>query len=320
MATEAQIADLIRRHNSFLVCSHMNPDGDALGSSLALGLFLEREDKEVVIYNQDLVPALYDFLPGTRRIQRILPKGKCFEVSFLLDCASPSRVGEAFERFEGKGEMAVIDHHPPTEDSPGISLVRTEAAATGELLYDIMAAYGRPPTAEMATALYVALMTDTGSFRFSNTTSKALRVGGDLLEAGVDLGLLIDRIYESYPQERFRLLARVLETLEFPLEGKVATLKVTQAMLQETGCGPEVAEGFVDLPRSVRGVQVAILFKEAGPKEYRVSLRSRGGVDVGRVAMRFQGGGHPNAAGCTIREGWDRVYRSMLEALGEAAK
>ncbi len=320
MATEAQIAEIIRRHSSFLVCSHMNPDGDALGSSVALALFLEREGKEVVMYNQDSVPALYGFLPATERIRHGLPQGKRFQVSFLLDCASPNRVGAEFERFEGKGQIAVIDHHPLSEESPGVCLIRTEAAATGELLHDIMAAFGRSPTPEMATALYMALMTDTGSFRFSNTTPKALRVGGDLLEAGADLGLLIDHIYESYPQERFRLLARVLRTLEFPLGGRVATLRVTRAMLKEAGCGSEVTEGFVDFPRSVHGVKVAILFKETGLKEYRVSLRSRGGVDVGRLAMSFQGGGHPNAAGCTLRGGWEKVYRTVLEAVGEAAQ
>lgn len=315
---EVEIAEIIHQGRSFLVCSHMNPDGDAVGSSLALGLFLEGEGKEVVIYNRDGVPALYRFIPGVERIQQTIPEGKRFDISFLLDCAGPERVGGAFERFSPKGQVIVIDHHPPVRPFREVHLVCTEAAATGELLYDVMMAYGKPPRPPIATALYLALMTDTGSFRFSNTTPRALHIAAELQAAGADHALLIDGVYRSFPPERFRLLAQVLQTLSFYFGGRVAAMRVTRGMYESSGAGDELTEGFVDIPRSVGGVKVALLLREVASGEYRVSLRSRGEVDVGELASQFQGGGHPNAAGCTIRGEGEAVYSSLLKAVGEA--
>jgi len=167
---KAQIVDLLRRHRRFLICSHVNPDGDAVGSSVGLALYLEREGKEAYVFSQDGVPQMYRFLPGTDRVRQSLPHDRRFEVSLLLDCGDPGRVGEVFARFPGQGQRVVIDHHPSAPGAEGIRWIRTEAAATGELLFDIMERYGKVPSPEAATALYVALATDTGSFRFSNTT------------------------------------------------------------------------------------------------------------------------------------------------------
>jgi bifunctional oligoribonuclease and PAP phosphatase NrnA len=161
-------------------------------------------------------------------------------------------------------------------------------------------------------------MTDTGSFRYSNTTAKAMSVASELLASGADHGLLIERVYESHPPERLRLLARVLQTLEFFHGGRVASLDVTRAMFQETGAGEDLTEGFVNIPRAVGGVEVALLFSEISGDEYRVSLRSRGKVNVGKVAARFQGGGHPEAAGCTLHGSWNTVRQTMLKAVEEA--
>ncbi len=315
---EAQIARVMREHARFLICSHVNPDGDALGSSIALALYLEREGKEVWVFNQDPVPALYAFLPGTGRVRQEIPTGRKFDVSFLLDCATPRRAGDDFANLEGKGEVVVIDHHPPAESIGTLRLVRTGAAATSELLYEVMMAYGVPPQPEVATALYVALLTDTGSFRFSNTTAHALAVAARLLELGADHRLLIDRIYESYPAERFSLLGLALGTLKLSCGGKAASVIVTREMYRRASARDELTEGFVDFPRSIAGVEVAVLFREVGPREYRVNLRSRGAVDVGSLAARFQGGGHPNAAGCTLRGEEEEVQETLLRTLAEA--
>ncbi len=282
---------------------------------MALAMFLEGEGKDVFVYNQDPVPPLYRFIPGADRVRQDLPEGRAFDLSFLLDCSGPSRVGAGFEKFSGKGEIVVVDHHPPSPPMETLSLVDTEAAATCELLYRVMVCYGKRPTPEMATALYVGLVTDTGSFRFANTTARSLAVAAELLEAGADHRTVMGSLYENYPKERFTLLRRVLETLEFHHGGKVATLEMTRAMTEEAGGSDDLSEGFVDIPRSIRGVEVSLLFREISSQEHRVSMRSRGGVDVGQIASRFQGGGHPAAAGCTIRGDRGAAYKAVLTAV-----
>jgi len=311
------VAELLRKGKSFLICSHLNPDGDAIGSSLALAAFLEEEGKEVFLFNRDNVPPMYAFLTGASRVRQRLPEGQRFDATVLLDCATLERVGEELERFEGRGRMIIIDHHPPVDSPPGTVLIRTDAAATAELLYEVFRSYGAHISPRTATALYLGLMTDTGSFRFSNTTPKALSVAAALVEAGADHGLVTRRIYEEFPPERFRLLARVLDTLTFFHEGKVAAVTVTRRMLDSTGAGHELTEGFVDYPRSIRGVEVAVLFREVDEQQYRVSLRSRGRVDVGRIAQIFQGGGHPNAAGCTLWGDHSAVQEQVMSHLKE---
>ncbi|MGQ9859155.1 MAG: DHH family phosphoesterase [Thermodesulfobacteriota bacterium] len=313
-----QVSQAIRDNERFLVASHMNPDGDALGSSIGLALLLESMGKEVVVHNQGPVPALYRFLPGIERAKETLDQGSDFEVSFVLDCCTAQRVGEAFSGLRGKGQVVVVDHHPPRQPLDGIHLIRTQAASTAELIYEIAEHMGIPVSSEAATALYAGLMTDTGSFRFSNTTPRALEVASRLLASGAQHKLLVEKVYESFPAERFRLLGMALGTLRFSHGGQVALLWVTRSMFQEAGADDEMTDGFVDIPRSIRGVEVAVLLREKGDSEHRINLRSRGRVDVGEVAARLGGGGHPNAAGCTLKGPSREVEGTVLRALEEA--
>lgn len=282
---------------------------------MALAMFLEEEGKDVFVYNQDPVPLLYEFVPGVDLVRHDLPEGRAFDLSFLLDCSGPSRVGAGFEKFLGKGDLVIIDHHPPLAPIEAMHLIETAAAATCELLYRVIVSYGKRPNPRVATALYVGLVTDTGSFRFGNTTPRSLAVAAELLEAGADHRTVMGSLYENYPKERFTLLAKVLETLEFHHGGRVATLEMTRAMTEEAGGSHDLSEGFVEIPRSIRGVEVSLLFREVSSDEHRVSMRSRGGVDVGQIASRFQGGGHPAAAGCTIRGDRRAAYEAVLTAV-----
>jgi len=314
----SEIVRLIRTKDSFLVASHMNPDGDAIGSSLGLAMALEALGKSVAVYNQGPVPHLYRFLPGVDRIKDELPEEEAFQATFVLDCSTSERVGESFVKFSHKGSIVVVDHHPPRQALEGLQLIRTEAAATAELIYEIAMQVGLSLPRDAATALYAGLMTDTGSFRFSNTTPKALEVAGRLLAAGADHRLLVEHLYESFPPERFRLLGLALNTLRLLKGGKVALVWITRPMFQQVGAEDEMTDGFVDIPRSIRGVEVAALIREREENEYRVNLRSRGRVDVGEVASRFGGGGHPNAAGFTLQRSPEDLERSLLSALEEA--
>lgn len=311
--TEARIAHIIQTSESFLVCSHVNPDGDAVGSMVALGLFLKELGKDVYLYLTDPVPKIYHFLKGTELIQNALPSGRGFEVSILLDCSTAKRVGDEFHRYEGKGQVVVLDHHPPLEPMEAISLVDWEASATGELLYRIMEMLDIMPSPDVATALYLAISSDTGSFRFSNTSPRTLSVAAALLEAGADHRLLNERLYESYPPERFFLLAKVLQSLRLTLGGKMAVMEFTRDMSREIGGNEELTEGFVEIPRSIEGVEVAVFMREIDRNVYRVSLRSRGRVDVGQLAFSFKGGGHNNAAGCTLHGSREKVLGILEE-------
>jgi phosphoesterase RecJ-like protein len=314
---EEKIAAVIRRGHAFLVSSHKNPDGDSVGSSLALAAYLEKEGKDVLVFHEDPVPAPYRFMPGSERIRDRIPDESRFDVSFVVDCGSPQRVGHVFENFPFKGQLVIIDHHPPAAAAEGLRLVKTAAAATAELLYDVFRAYGAPLDARIATALYLALMTDTGSFRFSNTTSRALGVGAALLDAGADHGLLINGVYESFPPERYHLLGCVLPTLKLEMNGRIAHMTVTRAMYEQTGTSAEHTEGFVDFPRSIAGVEVAALIREVDVEEFRVSMRSRSRVNVGEVAASFGGGGHANAAGCTFHGKLHEVSATIVRVLRE---
>lgn len=317
MKIEHKIVEKIKAGKRFLIVSHVNPDGDAIGSSLGLMLALQVAGKEAFAYNESGVPALYRFLPRANEIIQEIPPGP-FDATFVLDCSTAERVGGAFVALAQKGMLVVVDHHPPREPLEGVCLIDTQASATAELVYGILqeARLSIPP--EAATALYAAIMTDTGSFRFSNTTSRSLDVASRLMALGADHRRLVENIYESYPPERFRLLAMTLDTLEFFYGGRLATICTTKAMFREAGAEDDLTEGFVDLPRSIRGVEVAAFIREKEECEYRVNLRSRGGVDVGEVAARFGGGGHPNAAGCTLKGALEEVRAALLEALGEA--
>ena len=284
---------------------------------MGLALFLEEAGKDVVMFNRDPVADSYRFLPGIDRMVSEIAREARFDVSFILDCASDERVGGDFVEFAGKGRVVVIDHHPSSGSVAGDNLIQTKAAATGEILYHVMKHTGRKISSDVATALHMALMTDTGWFRFANTTAEAMRVGAEFLSAGADHALLIEQLCESFPRERFLLLSRAMQTLKFPLDGKVATIEVTQKMFDETGAGPEHTDGFVNIPRSIEGVMIAMLFRERNTDEFRVSLRSRGSVDVGKMARRFEGGGHRNAAGCTVRGDRESAYTQMVKAADE---
>lgn len=314
----SEIVRLVRTQNRFLVTSHMNPDGDAIGSSLGLAMALEAMGKTVLVYNQGPVPNLYRFLPGVDRIQDKLSGETSFQVTFVLDCSTLERVGESFAKFKNKGFTVVVDHHPPRQPLDGLQLIQTEAAATAELIYEIAMQLRSSLPKDAATALYAGLMTDTGSFRFSNTTPKALEVAGRLLAAGADHRLLVEQVYESFPPERFRLLGLALNTLRLLKGGRVALVWITRPMFQEVGAEDEMTDGFVDIPRSIKGVEVAALIRERDDGEYRVNLRSRGMVDVGEVASRFGGGGHPNAAGFTLQGSPAELEKSLLSVLEEA--
>jgi bifunctional oligoribonuclease and PAP phosphatase NrnA len=308
---------LVDQHQKFLIVSHTSPDGDAVGSSLALAAILSEQGKDVTVYNRDPVPYNFAFLPGADRWVQEIPETASYDVTVLLDCAEPDRIGEDFPE-QGWGEVcAVVDHHRTWDPSFADLYVRDEsAAATGELLFRVATRVG-DVSLETAQNLYCCLMTDTGSFRYSNTTRAAFRIAGELVQIGVDPWEMTSQVYENQPRERLDLLCQVLTTLSVSSCGRLAFLRVERSMLEEHNGDGDLTDGFINYARSIRGVEVATQLREVGDGSWRVSFRSRGKVDVSALAQRFGGGGHHNAAGCTIAATPEEIEADLAKALVE---
>ncbi|MBI5286777.1 MAG: bifunctional oligoribonuclease/PAP phosphatase NrnA [Deltaproteobacteria bacterium] len=310
-----RIVEVIKGGKRFLVTSHVNPEGDAVGSVLALALGIRGLEKEVAVFLQDEVPAIFRFLPGADDVASRIDG--VFDATFVVDCGQIDRLGEGFKR-EGKGVIINIDHHSTNDSFGDINIVEPEASATGEIIYVLLKTIPVEITLDIATDIYVAILTDTGSFRYSSATPRAFKIAGGLVEKGVDPWKVAQRVYESYPARRFKLLGMVLETLEITMDGKVASLVVTRDMLDKAEADKELTDGFVNYARAIGKVEVGLLFRESGNGMYKVSMRARGNVDVSQIAQGFGGGGHPHAAGCEIRGSLKEVKERVLGAVERA--
>lgn len=310
-----KIIDLILSKHRFLITSHVRLDGDAIGSELALYHFLRDMGKEVGIYNQDETPHNYLFLPGSEVVMHTLNTVEDDDAIFVLDCSEIERIGEAAPRVMAAKCIINIDHHISNGGNLGASLIDATSSSTGEILFRLIKAMGSHLTKEIAVNLYTAILTDTGSFRYSNTGKETFAVAGKLVEAGAEPHVIAEQVYDCNPNEKYRLLARVLDTLEFFWSGRIGTLWVSQRMIRDAGALPEYTENFVDHARSVRGVDVAAFFSEISENYYRVSLRSKGSINVERVARKFGGGGHVNAAACKIEGPLEDVKSRTVQSI-----
>lgn len=317
--TIQNIIEAIRQSRTVLVTSHEGPDGDAVGSSLGMAAFLRAIGKQVTVHLADPVPELYRFLPGADQVRSDIPD-QDFDLAFVLDVGEFRRAGVTFGAFTRIGRTINLDHHLTCEQFGTYNLIDEQAAATGLLVWRIAKAYGF--TADYATALclYVAVLTDTGSFRYSNANREAFEAAGELVEQGeLNAWTVSEKLYESQPRKRLELLAMALPTLEFIRNGQAASLVVTLDMYAASGANAELTDGFVNYPRSVAGVEVAIFFRQLEERKYKVGFRSKGAVNVAALAQAFGGGGHHNAAGGTVEGSLDEVKQIVYRAVNEAA-
>lgn len=313
------IVSAIRNSQTMLIVSHEGPDGDAIGSSLGLASFLKTIGKDVVVHLADPVPELYRFLPGADQVTADIPD-QDFDLAFVLDIGERRRAGQQFCNFSRVGQVANLDHHLTCENFGTYNLIDENAAATGLLVWRVASAYGYKADYDTALCLYVAVVTDTGSFKYSNTNREALEVAGLLLEqGGVNVWDVTEKLYESQPRKRLELLSEVLQTLEFIKDGQVASITVTEDMYARTGTDAELTDGFVNYPRSVAGVEVAVLFRQVDTDRYKIGFRSKGKVNVALLAQGFGGGGHHNAAGGMVNGSLAEVKKIVYGSI-EAAK
>jgi phosphoesterase RecJ-like protein len=285
-----------------LVVAHEHPEGDAIGSTLALTLALIGIGKEAVAYNVDGVPETFAFLPGADKVVRELDSAEPFDTVFMVDCGGFDRGGKRItELLAAHRNVINIDHHGTNERFGRWNVVVPDASSTGEIVHRLLTEAGIEIGEDVATNLYAAVLTDTGSFQNAATNPAALRVAADLIEAGADPSAIADRVYYAFPARRQRLLGAVLSTLRVDEGGRIASMIVTRAMMEDLGANPADLEGFVEELRRVRGAVVALLIREDDETVQKASLRSREGFDVAEIAASLGGGGHKAAAGVTLR-------------------
>ena len=317
MSEPADILRALEPCASILISVHKNPDGDALGSQLALMLALERMGKQVTLHNLDPVPEIYRFLPQGDRIKIGRPVTGSYDAIIVLD-AEPSRTGLFDGDYPARTRIN-IDHHITNPLEWPLIWLDANASATGEMIYKLISMMNVPINADMALCLYTAIFTDTGSFRYSNTTPDSMRIASALLEAGADTWLVTENVYESFAYPRLKLLGAVLSGMERSADNRIAWVVVTDELYQQTGTTAEDTDNFVNFVRSIKGVEAAVLFRQTGPLQYKISLRSKGRVDLSVLAQTLGGGGHKNAAGGvvdgTIREVKAKVIDAVQKAL-----
>jgi phosphoesterase RecJ-like protein len=315
----AAVVERLKQAKRVLITTHSSPDGDAIGSELAMAELVEALGRQALVVNRDRQPANLGFLPGLHRVRVGAPPphelAEGFDLGVVLDCPDLDRTG-----IDGLARLPLvdIDHHLGNALFGEVNLVDEEAPAVGELVLEIVAAAGVTLTPAMATNLHVALVTDTGDFRYANATPRAFRAAARLVEAGADPQLVAQQLWEQVPPRVVRLTAAVLSTLALELDGRVAVVHCDRAMLEAAGARPEDTEDLVNHARAVAGVEVAVFLKAFTGEAVRVSLRSRGRVDVQEVAAGLGGGGHREAAGCTLAAPLERARQAVVEAVAGA--
>jgi phosphoesterase RecJ-like protein len=294
-----------------LVGTHINPEGDAIGSLLGLALALGRLGKEAIPLCPSPVPEMLRFLPLTDRVRSSPPEGK-FDIAIAVDCDGLSRLGHLADLFSSAPILVDIDHHSGGNIFGDIAWVEPGASSVGEMVYALLQELGVPLDADVATCLYTAILTDTGRFCYRNTTASSLHTAAELVRAGAEPVHIAARLYEQRTPAALRLLGTALQRIEQRDGGRIVVSFLAEEDFARTGSKREDTEGIIDHLRSCEGAVVSVLLTQNSPGTWRVSMRSREPVDVAEVASKFHGGGHARAAGCTAEGSFEQVRDRVL--------
>lgn len=314
-ATVAEICDAIRRHRRFLISSHSRPDGDSIGSQLAMAYALRELGKEVRLVNSDPAPEHYFEFPGVADItiaDRVDPEWGPFEVEIIMECGDLKRTGV---QGLGRGFVVNIDHHLGNRSYGDVNWFDGTASACGELVFELIRALGVPLTTEIATHIYLAILTDTGSFHHSNITPRTFSICQQVTEAGINPATMARRIFDSNSYGKLKLIGHLLDSMELHAQGRLAVMCLTQDLLDSADSTLNDTEGIINLPLTARDIQAVVFFKALEPGEVRVSMRSKSDVDVRAVAVDYGGGGHTNAAGFTVAGKVPEVRGAIIDKL-----
>jgi phosphoesterase RecJ-like protein len=310
-----QIIAAVRSRRRFVISSHSRPDGDSIGSQLAMAFALRALGKDVTVVNLDSAAPQFMAFPGVRDI-RIAPTAEGdFDAAIVMECSDYARTGVGgLDRYF----TINIDHHPGNTGYGQINWFDPSAAACAEMVFDVVQALGVPVSIEIATHIYIAILTDTGSFHFSNLSPRTFEICRQLLEAGVDPVRIARQVYDSASLGRLKLCGAIMTRMDVDASGRIAVLYVDRAMANAAAATYEDTEGVINQPLTVKEMQAVIFFKQTEGDEYRVSLRSKGDVDIGAVAKTFGGGGHKNAAGCTVKGSLDELRKTLVDHVARA--
>ena len=316
-----QIIQHIKDGQHILIASHAEPDGDSVGSLVALGLALAKLDKKITMYNPSPIPAVYRFLPGAGRIVRQIKNADIYDLALVLDCGDLTRIGDTSAEIGRIPVLINIDHHVSNTGFGHIQFIDTDACATAEIIYRLINALEIPFDKDIATSIYTGILTDTGSFRFSNTNQAAFAISKVMTDAGVEPHNVAQRVFGTYSLGRIKLLNMALNSIEISENGKLSMMTVTRSMLNTTGTSTEDLDGMINYARRIEDVKVAALIHEikngAGKftnmNRYHVSLRSDSSVDVAKIAEKFGGGGHASAAGFQIESTLVALKSKIIE-------
>jgi phosphoesterase RecJ-like protein len=309
------IIDKIKDSNKIAVLSHVMPDGDSIGSSLALYNALKKCGKDVRFILDDDIPRKYGFLKSSGEIQRP-GQFESFDAVIVLDCGDTERLGNS-SIYLNNNYVINIDHHMSNNKYGDLNMVNKDSAAAGELVYDLIKELDIVMDREISECLYTAIVTDTGQFQYSNTTSRTHLIVGDLINNGVNVSLMSERIYQNNSKEKTVLMNMALSSLEFFHNDVTSCISLTLEQMKEANASDEDSDGIINLARDIECVEVAIFLREVEPGVVKVGLRSKKKADVSAVAVLFGGGGHLHAAGCTLPGTVDEVKKKILDAVAE---
>ncbi|HEX8250733.1 MAG TPA: bifunctional oligoribonuclease/PAP phosphatase NrnA [Pyrinomonadaceae bacterium] len=311
----SQVVELIENKQNFAITTHVRPDGDGIGSSLGLCWLLRSLGKTAEVIVRDSIPPSYLSLPGAGEIRTVSEIDYHYDAVFVIECSDITRPG--IKNLENQFTVN-IDHHATSEHFGTVNWIDATASAVGEMIYNLCKAIGGRVTKEIAECVYMALVTDTGSFHFPNTTERTLKVASELVKAGVRPAQISEAVYNSYPWSRIELMRRVLDTVKRDESGRVAWMRHSLEMTEKSGAVDGDNSGFVNIPLAAKEVEAVVYMRETFPNIYRVSLRSKDGINVARVAEKFGGGGHKNAAGCRVEGDWNELEKKIVAAMIEA--
>ena len=314
---DKEIIKLISEAGSVAIYPHVSADGDAIGSSLALGMALRNAGKKVSVYIEEDIPTVYRFLPGGELAGFYDGNDEVADLNIALDTGDVGRLGSRAEAYFMAPCTINIDHHVTNTKYAHLNFVNAVSASTGEITYLLLKKLKMEINADIATCLYTAIATDTGGFQYQNTTAETHKIIAELLSTGINVGEISQRIYDNTTYERLKLNAKSIELLELHENSKLAVVALSLDDILSTGAKEEDCDGIVNIGRSIESVEVSALIKEKGNNEIRVNLRSKNYVDVSEVAAAFDGGGHKRAAGCTIIGTVEEAKRKIIEAIKE---
>lgn len=314
-----EISKILQKNNNFLITSHINLDGDGIGSELALYSILKKLKKKPIILNQGTLPKVYDFLPGVNKVQYLegdYVDTKSMDVGIALDCSNVKRMGKTYEIFKNIKTIINIDHHTSNENFGDLNYVDSSVSSVGEIIYKLIKFINIDLLDEdISTCLFTSILTDTGSFRYSNVSSKTFKIASDLTSFGIKPHLIAANIYNRNTYPGLKLLGEALSTLEVADSNYVSWLTITRKMLNNTKANDEEIEGIIDVAATLDNTEVSILFRETKDNKIKISFRSKGNFDVNKFAGKFNGGGHPNAAGCLCSGKMYKIKEKILSEL-----